>query len=182
MIISLTGFMGCGKSSVGKALAGRLGWEFTDLDEYIIHKKGMSIPEIFEQEGEEAFRAVEAECLRDVVVMHQIAGGDAVLALGGGTMCITSVRGLILNQTECFWLKASLQNCLKRIGLDTTSRPILKMSVTEAPSVEELFAERERIYSLAPHYINTDNSKEDDVVDIIRREYGLRTVTSHIPE
>ncbi len=156
MIVTLTGFMGCGKSSVGRALAERLGWEFVDLDGYIAHKKGMSIPEIFRGEGEQAFRAVEAECLRDVVVMHQIAGGDVVVALGGGTPGITSVRKLILEQTECFWLKASLETCLNRIGPAVSGRPLLSSCIGTA-SVEELFSERERLYSLAPHHIDTDS-------------------------
>lgn len=166
MIVTLTGFMGCGKSSVGKALAECLGWEFVDLDEYVEHKKGMSITGIFNSEGEEAFRAVEAECLRDVVVMHQIAGGDVVLALGGGTIGITSVRKLILEQTVCFWLKASLETCLKRIGPGVSGRPLLPPRLKVA-STEELFSERERLYSLAPHHIDTENTGIGEVAERI---------------
>lgn len=163
MIVTLTGFMGCGKSSIGKALSERLGWEFTDLDEYVVHKKGMSIPEIFEREGEEAFRAVEAECLRDVIVMHQIAGGDVVLALGGGTMGISPVRRLILNQTECFWLKASLETCLNRIGPAAAERPVLSSCL----SIGDLFSEREKIYALAPHVIDTEAKASEPIIEEI---------------
>lgn len=169
MIITLTGFMGCGKSSVGRALAERLGWEFVDLDEYIVHKKGMNIPEIFEREGEETFRAIEAECLRDVVVMHRIAGGDVVLALGGGTMSIKPVLRLILEQTECFWIKASLETCLNRIGPDASGRPVLN-SRCSASTIEELFSKRERLYSLAPHHIESDNMNKEELVEDICRQ------------
>ena len=70
MIVSITGFMGSGKSSVGAELATLLGFEFIDLDCYIEEKIGLSIKDIFEMQGEEGFRAIEAEALRDVVVMH----------------------------------------------------------------------------------------------------------------
>lgn len=170
MVITLTGFMGCGKSSVGKALAERLGWEFVDLDAYIEHKKGMSVADIFSNEGEEAFRALEAECLRDVIVMRQIAGGDVVLALGGGTMTITSVQWLIREQTECFWLKASLETCLGRIGADRSDRPLLGTSITSgapADKLELLFKEREKYYSLAAHYIDTEGKTIEETVEDI---------------
>ena len=162
MTVTLTGFMGCGKSSVGKALAERLGWEFIDLDAYIVHKKGMSIPEIFSEEGEEAFRAVEAECVRDVIVMHQITGRNTILALGGGTLTITSVRWLIIGQTECFYLKSSLEACLERIG-DTSSRPLLSSSA----DIRTLFLERESGYALASHIIDTEGKSCKDVAEEI---------------
>ena len=160
MIVTLTGFMGCGKSSIGKALAERLGWEFTDLDAYIEHKKGMSIADIFALEGEEAFRALEAECLRDVIVMHQIAGGDVVLALGGGTMTITSVQWLIREQTKCIWLKASLETCLARIGDEHSGRPLLK-------EADKLFEERAKVYSKAMHIVETEGKSVEECANYI---------------
>lgn len=165
MTVTLTGFMGCGKSSAGKALASRLGWEFVDLDEYITHKKGWSIEEIFANEGEEAFRAVEAECVRDIIIMHQIAGGDVVLALGGGTMATTSVQWLILGQTECFWLKASLPTCLERIASSEGKRPLLDGRT----DVRKLFDEREKFYSMTDKVVNTEGLSVDEVADELLR-------------
>ena len=165
MTVTLTGFMGCGKSSAGKALASRLGWEFVDLDEYITHKKGWSIDEIFANEVEEAFRAVEAECVRDIIIMHQIAGGNVVLALGGGTMATTSVQWLILGQTECFWLKASLPTCLKRIASSDKKRPLLDRRA----DVRKLFEEREKFYSMTDKVVNTDGLSVDEVADELHR-------------
>ena len=154
MIISLCGFMGSGKSTVGSMLAGRLGWEFIDLDSYIEHKKGMAPGRIIGTEGEEAFRALEAECLRDVVIMHQLSGTDLVLALGGGTVTIGSIRELIFNQTTCVWLKAEMGTILERTGSDSRERPLLS---------EERYNERIPLYSMARHAVETDGKSPSQV-------------------
>lgn len=147
MIITLTGFMGSGKSTVGKALAERLGWEFVDLDSCIGHKKGMDPAEIIRSEGEDAFRAVEAECLRDVVIMHQLTGENMVLALGGGTITIKSVQHLIFEETTCVFLKTSLEAIEKRIGENPASRPLFS---------EKLYAERLPLYEKAALTVVTE--------------------------
>ena len=87
MIISLTGFMGCGKSSTGRELAARLGAHLVDLDTQIVARSGRTIPELF-REGEEAFRRVELDTLRAVLDEADAAGGDTVLALGGGALTV----------------------------------------------------------------------------------------------
>ena len=133
MILTLTGFMGSGKSCVGRELSSRLGWEFTDLDRYIEHKMGQTIPEIF-KDGEERFRAIEAEALRDLVVMSQVTGKDIVISLGGGTITIGSARRLILEQTTCIYLRTDLDTIFKRLGTRSKSRPLFhdKLKVEEA--------------------------------------------------
>ncbi len=161
MIVSLTGFMGCGKSTVGRALAEKLGWEFVDLDAYVEHKKGFSIREIFEREGEESFRAVESECIRDIIVMHQIAGGDVVIALGGGTLSIHSVQPIILEQTVCIWLRRSLRSCLEEIAGEEDSRPLLR----SIPAAETLFVSREADYSKAGIIIDCDGKTYDRITE-----------------
>ena len=85
MIISLSGFMGCGKSTVGRELAKALGCPFVDLDEYIVFREGRSIPEIFAEGGEPAFRAIELQALRSVLASYGtglVADGSS--ASGGG--------------------------------------------------------------------------------------------------
>ncbi|MBO4611044.1 MAG: AAA family ATPase [Bacteroidales bacterium] len=116
MIVSLTGYMGSGKSSTGSELAGLLGWEFIDLDRYIEGKIGRSPEQIIAQDGETRFRAMEAEALRDVVIMHQLTGENLVLALGGGTIMTTSVRRLILEDTLCVYLRTSSEKLRKRLA------------------------------------------------------------------
>lgn len=154
MTITLAGFMGAGKTCTGKALADMLGWDFEDLDACVEHKKGMSIADFIRSEGEDAFRAVEAECLRDSLIMHIMTGRDLVLALGGGTPTIGSVRHLIFGQTTCVWLKASIETVRDRLGEDTSSRPLFS---------EELFRVRQEIYARAPLSVITDGRSPEEV-------------------
>ena len=84
MMITLTGFMGSGKTTVGKVLADFLGCPFMDLDDLIVKKAGKSIPEIFAQDGEPAFRQLEARLLRQTV--EKYTENTVVLALGGGAV------------------------------------------------------------------------------------------------
>ncbi len=81
-VIVLLGFMGAGKTSVGKALASQLGWDFDDLDDRIQAREGLKIQQIFENSGEAAFRKIEHESLRDLLT--EIGSSTRVVALGGG--------------------------------------------------------------------------------------------------
>lgn len=159
MTITLAGFMGAGKTCTGKALADMLGWDFEDLDARVEHKKGMSVADFIRSEGEEAFRAVEAECLRDALIMQRMTGRNLVLALGGGTPTIGSVRHLIFEETTCVWLKATLDTVRDRLGADRSSRPLFS---------EELFEERLGIYAKAPFCVVTDGRTPEDVAGEVR--------------
>lgn len=159
MTVSLTGFMGAGKTSTGRALAAMLGWDFVDLDECVVHKKGMSIAEFVRSEGEDAFRAVEAECLRDTLIMYSLTGKDLVLALGGGTVTIGSVQHLIFGQTSCVWLKASLGTVKERLGEDRSSRPLYS---------ERLYEDRQEVYSKAPFCVSTDGLTPEEAAEAVR--------------
>ena len=153
MTISLTGFMGCGKSSTGRALAERLGARFVDLDAEIVARDGRPIPEIFREGGEVAFRAVELETLRAVLDEAASAQGDVVLALGGGTLTVPAAREIILAETECVFLRTRLETIRERLGAADASRP--------------LFAARAPIYAQAPHVVDTDGLTPDAVADAI---------------
>ena len=150
MIVSLTGYMGSGKSSTGLALAGLLGWEFIDLDRYIEGKIGRSPEQIIAQDGETRFRAVEAEALRDVVIMHQLTGENLVLALGGGTIMTTSVRHLILKDTLCVYLRTSDEELRKRLGEGRWD------------------PQRRQVYELAALTVVTDGKTPQEVAQEIR--------------
>lgn len=153
MITALTGFMGSGKSSAGRHLSALLALPFIDLDEYIVHKTGHSIPELF-QNGEDYFRAYEAEAVRDIISMNRVTGEDCVLALGGGTFTMKPIRELVLENTTCIYLKASLETCLQRIK-DHSSRPLL--------DVPGLYAERVPLYELSPICIETEGKTSEAV-------------------
>lgn len=148
MIVSLTGFMGSGKSSTGRELSELLSYPFVDLDDYIVHKTGHSIAEIF-KDGEERFRAVEAEAVRDIITMNIITGGDLVLSLGGGTFTTAPIRDLILEKTCCIYLKAGLGTCLGRTGKDG-SRPMLE------GDVRSLYESRLPLYEKARFTVSTE--------------------------
>jgi len=152
MIISLTGFMGSGKTSVGKELSDLLGWDFIDLDNYMEAKTGRSIPSLL-SDGEDYFRATEAEAVRDIITMREIAPSDLVLALGGGTMTIAPLTPLILEKTRCIHLRASLDEICKRLSKDIVQRPLLPENPAD---VQSLMESRTSSYAMAGKTLDTD--------------------------
>lgn len=159
MILSLTGFMGCGKSSTGRALAARLEARFVDLDEEIVARAGRPIPEIF-RDGEDAFRAVELETLRAVLDAADAAQGDTVLALGGGALTLPEARELIFSRTRCVWLRTRLETIRRRLGDADASRPLFA-------NADALYARREPLYAQAPFAVDTDGRTPDEVASTI---------------
>ena len=159
MILSLTGFMGCGKSSTGRALAGRLKARFVDLDEEIVARACRPIPEIF-RDGEDAFRAVELETLQAVLDAADAAQGDTVLALGGGALTLPAARELIFSRTRCVWLRTRLETIRQRLGDADASRPLFA-------NADALYARREPLYAQAPFAVDTDGQSPDEVASEI---------------
>lgn len=167
MIITLTGFMGSGKSSTGRELAALLGCRFVDLDVFIEHKAGMSIPEIF-RDSEERFRTMEAEALRDVVIMAEVEGGDTVIALGGGTIMNAESERLIHSRTKCVWLEAELQTILGWLGESDGSRPLY-----DPVKMKDLYDRRRPVYEKAALRVRTDNRLPAEVAAEIKGLLGL---------
>lgn len=165
--------MGSGKSSVGVRLATCLGYDFIDLDNYIEKKIGLSINEIFKEQGEDGFRAIEAEALRDVVIMHKLTAEDLVLALGGGTLSIGGVSHLILEDTTCIYLKASEETLKRRIEKRNDGlRPLW-----DAKTLHQLYKSRKDLYESAPICVDTDGLSEDEVAEkvsnLIKKEHSV---------
>lgn len=122
--ISLIGFMGCGKSSVGKILATLLPkCRLIDLDAYIEEKQGKNIPEIFNEYGEAAFRRMECEALEEIFSDH--SRPRAILSLGGGTVTSEKCRQLIRRHTDCFYLRATTDTLLDNLEGHSEGRPML---------------------------------------------------------
>ncbi len=122
MRIYLTGFMGCGKTTVGRRLARRLGMEFVDLDEAIERRAGMTVRQIFEAQGEPAFRQMEAEALRGTLALP-----DVVVALGGGTMAYEANAALVGASGLSVWINPAFGTIAARIGgRGKTDRPLFK--------------------------------------------------------
>ena len=168
--ISLIGFMGSGKSSVGKEISKLLpGMEFIDLDDYIEAMTGMSIPEIFEKQGEAAFRAMEQEALENIFMTNELTGEDCILSLGGGTVTTEACRHMIRRNTTCFYLKASVDTLVHNLETWPGDRPMLKTGKDLRSRVEELMASRSKLYeSTAHHVIDVDsNDYTAAAVDIV---------------
>ena len=122
MRIYLTGFMGSGKSTVGRLLAERLGFPFVDLDTEIERQAGMTVREIFEKHGEAAFRQMEHEALRAT-----LASPDVVVATGGGTMVFEGNFRLMQANGLSVWLSPDFATIAARIGgLGKRDRPLFR--------------------------------------------------------
>ena len=160
MMITLTGFMGSGKTTVGKVLADFLGCPFMDLDDLVVKKAGKSIPDIFAQDGEPAFRELEAQVLRKTVAKY--AESTAVLALGGGAVLAPASAALLREKTVCIYLRATLDTLLARLAGETAGRPLADASLADR------LASREPIYEKTAHVIiDTDGLSPDEVADEI---------------
>lgn len=130
--ISLSGFMGCGKTSAGKELARLLGREFIDLDTYIEQHTGKSIPEIFSGAGEAGFRQIEKECLAEILSHGCSRDNGLVLALGGGTLVSPENAALIHDMTICIYLRATADTLTCNLIHDYSGRPMLAGAIEAA--------------------------------------------------
>ncbi|MGB3406922.1 MAG: shikimate kinase [Jannaschia sp.] len=147
--VVLVGMMGSGKTAIGTALADRLGVPFRDSDEAIIAASRMSIPEIFDRDGEAFFRARESEVLRRLLAL-----GPGILSTGGGAFLRPENREAIARGGVSVWLRASEPLLWQRVRHKTT-RPLLR---TEDPrrTLGELLAAREPAYAQASLVVDAD--------------------------
>jgi shikimate kinase len=120
--IFLTGFMGSGKTTIGKRLATKLGFNFVDLDHYIQHRENKTIDFIFSQEGEESFRMMEANCLAEVINFTE----PTIVALGGGTICFGNNLDLVKNGGLLVYLEIAVDDLTIRLKKSQKKRPLLK--------------------------------------------------------
>lgn len=168
-VISLAGFMGCGKSTVGRILARRLGADFYDLDSLIEQNSGMTIPEIFASQGEEAFRRMEAQTLE--TFLESRTNRSAVLSLGGGTLTTERCRQLLQGRSVCIYLKASEDTLVRNLSGQADGRPMLEGAHDEAAlreRIRTLMARRSGIYeSAATHTIQVDALQPETIAGII---------------
>ena len=168
--ISLAGFMGSGKTSVGKALLPMLGgYEFIDLDSYIEAMTGRSIPEIFENSGEGSFRQMEQHALEDIFMTGEMLGSKTLLSLGGGTLTNEACARLIRRKTECFYLRGREETLLANIRKEPGSRPLLPEGKDQRARLSRLLAERVPVYEATAHHIIDIDGKsvEETAVDIL---------------
>jgi len=157
---ALIGLMGCGKSSIGRRLSKKLKMPLVDLDEVIVAKAGMSIPDIFAKLGEEAFRDMESAALAEHIKDR------AILATGGGVVLREPNRRLLKAHPPVIWLKAAPEFLAERIAGDS-NRPLIANQDT-LERLRTLAAERYPLYEqCADLIIERDEATKDEIVSLI---------------
>lgn len=144
--IVLCGFMGSGKSTIGRQLSEKLGMKLIDTDAYIEKKEGMTISEIFAEKGEDYFRNVELEVCKELSEMK-----NCIISTGGGTLLKECNVNEIKKGGTVYFLNVSPNAVLTRLRFDTT-RPLLQRADKEK-AVNELLAQRMPLYKKAADYI-----------------------------
>jgi shikimate kinase len=162
MNITLVGFMGTGKTAVGRKLAKRLAWEFIDADERIAERAGMPVAKIFATRGEAVFRRLERRCIARVV--H---GQNQIVATGGGAFLDQESRGLLRASGPVICLTATPKALLARLGRQITTRPLLHGMGSPLARIQELLAQRASSYAQADLTIETSALTVDQVVNKI---------------
>lgn len=160
----LVGAPGAGKSTVGRRLARRWAVPFRDSDQLIEAAAGMSVADIFINEGEAAFRDRER-----TVIAEALGAPEGVLSLGGGAVLDPSTRERLAT-APCVWLRVGVGEAAKRVGLNT-SRPLLLGNVRG--TLMTLLDERTPLYEeVATWTVDTDGRSVDDVVDAVAATVG----------
>ena len=172
MIIALTGFMGCGKSSVASILASRLGCFYFDLDDTIEMEEGRSISDIFKEDGEGAFRALELEYLDRIIPDYEDFPTTMVLSLGGGTVMTPACAKLLKENATVVYLKASVAQLVENLEIvGVENRPLLNDSQNMEEKVKELLASREATYeACADIILPIDGLSPQEIAERIEEE------------
>lgn len=158
--VVLIGFMGAGKSTVGRLLAERMNRSFVDVDEVVAEMAGMSVEDIFASEGEAGFRRREEEAVARVAE----AGGQ-VIATGGGVVMQRRSVARLRATGAVIWLRGRLETLLARaLAEQDRSRPLLQRPRSE---LERLYAQRERVYALADYVVDVDDKSPEQVAEAI---------------
>jgi shikimate kinase len=156
--VALIGFMGSGKSTIGRLLASRLGYSFVDLDAVIEAESGRSIRELFATEGEEAFRA------RESAALEALAGRRSLVLAAGGGAPIVERNQSFFRAAATFHLEISFEEFLKRTAR-STERPLRRRSVEE---LRALYERRRPVYeSLGPRISTGGRSPQEAVEEIL---------------
>ncbi|MEU0739632.1 shikimate kinase [Streptomyces sp. NPDC006134] len=156
-LLVLVGPMGVGKSTVGQLLAQRLGVAYRDTDDDIVAGQGRAIADIFVDEGESAFRAIEKRAVHAALAEH-----DGVLALGGGAVLDPDTRALLAGH-RVLYLSMDVEEAVRRTGLNT-ARPLL--AVNPRRQWRELMEARRHLYEeVATAVVATDGRTPDEVTE-----------------
>jgi shikimate kinase/3-dehydroquinate synthase len=161
--IVLSGFMATGKTTVGQALAARLGLPFVDTDAVLTERTGRSVPDLWRSEGEAAFRARESELAAELLSVDE----PQVIAFGGGTVTVKETRRLALERALVVTLTARPETVAARV-VDLSKRPNLAVGGDPVARAAQLIADRAAAYAEAHAQLSTDDLDPEEVVDEIR--------------
>ncbi len=151
--IIITGFMGAGKSTVGRLVANALGWQFIDTDAAISAREGMSIAELFAQFGEPAFRRIEREVLQQALDQEEV-----VIATGGGALIDADIRAYAAGRGLLICLSAHPDALAERLAADS-ERPLLR------GDWRALLERRRAAYDSIPYQVNTDGKSPQQTAE-----------------
>lgn len=156
--------MGCGKSTMGRALASELNLTFIDLDSFLEEKYFRTIPQIFAEEGEDAFRKKERKVLEEVCGFD-----DVILATGGGAPCFFDNMELMNESGFCVFLDVDISSLVNRLIHAKTERPLIKGKSPEELYVfiEGLLAKRRPFYEKARYILKGSEITSAQVVDLL---------------
>lgn len=162
-VLTLLGLAGVGKSTIARALGTRWGWEVWDLDRMIEARTGLTVTEIFQQQGEPAFRALEADALTEA-----LAGDQRIVATGGGAPATGGAMDLIVTSSVSIWLRARPALLARRLLADG-GRPFVAGHDQDAACavIADQLAKRKRFYERATFVIDVDDLETATVVDAI---------------
>jgi shikimate kinase len=155
--ILLVGMMGAGKTTTGRSVAEKLGWEFLDSDAEVERTTGLTVPELFVRDGEVAFRDAETEALRRACASAE----PVVVAVAGGAVLRPENRALLRDSGRVVWLRARPQTLAERVG-DGAGRPLLdgdasaaliRLDSVRRPYYAEVADETIDVDELAPHEV-----------------------------
>ena len=151
--IILIGFMGVGKTSLGKKLAKKMGYDFLDTDKLIEQKTGLTIPEIFEQNGEAYFRKLERNCVEEIKVIQ-----NTVISVGGGLPCFGDTMDSLKSFGITIYLKLEAKEIARRLAESKIERPLLNGHSGDDIEryIEEKLKDREPFYSQAQYTLRPD--------------------------
>lgn len=158
MNIALIGIMGCGKTTIGQLLKGKLnGFTFVDTDDLIVKSENHSINEIFSDNGEDYFREIETKILKDV-----LKNDNQIISTGGGIIKSQENINILKEKSIMIYLKTDINELVERLKNDN-QRPLLKNEDIKT-KLATLLEEREPKYQQAQHIINTTNKTPDIIV------------------
>jgi shikimate kinase len=165
MRIFLIGFMGCGKSTIGHSLASALNLTFVDLDTYLEERFFRTIPQIFAEEGENAFRKKERKVLEEVVAFD-----DVIVATGGGAPCFFDNMGLMNKAGFCVFLDVDVDSLVNRLVHAKTERPLIKGKSPEElhKFIEGMMQKRRPYYEQAHYILKGKDILPEQIIELVK--------------